>query len=107
MVGREIPIIVILSMVFAQKRRNLVAKNSIELRSRNILIASHTLLDTLNDFQGGINSDIAGDKDFFEVVEHIVVNFRLTSNSTCQLRKNTLLGLLKTLIESLLLFLVK
>ena len=107
MVGRKIPIVVILSMVFAQKRRYLVAKNAIELGSRDILIASHTLLDTLNDFQSGINAHIAGDKDLFEVVEHIVVDFRLTSNSTCQLRKNTLLGLLKTLIESLLLFLVK
>ena len=74
MVAGQIPIVIILCIILCQELGNLILKYSVELRGGHILIASHTLFDSLDDLQSGVHTDITRYQHLFQVVENIVIN---------------------------------
>ena len=107
MIGGQIPIIVIIRIILGQQFGYLLTENAVKFRSADIFIASHTLLDALNNLQCGIYTHIAGDEYLFKIIQYIIINLRLTGYGTSQFIEHTRFGFLQTLIERLLFILTK
>ena len=74
MVAGQIPVVIIFRIILSQQIGDLIAENAVQLRGAHILVSSHTLLDALDDFQGGVHTDITRYQHLFQIVKHIVVN---------------------------------
>ena len=107
MVAWQFPIFVILRVVLGQQRRNLFAKNGIQLRCTHVLVSAYTLFNALNDFQSGVNTDITRYQHFLQIVEHVVVNLRLSRHGTCQFVEHRRLGFLQSFVKRLLVLFTK
>ena len=91
-------------VVFGEELGDLFAEQLIELSRADLFVALYTSLDTLNDFECGLNAYIAGDEDLFKVVEHIVVNLGLACNCVFKFAPHPLFSFLKTCVELFFLF---
>ena len=107
MVAGQVPVVVVLTVVLSQQRGYLVAQDSVQFTRRHIFVTSHTFLNALNNLQRRFNTDIRCYQHFLQVVKHIVVNLRFACYGTGQFVEHAGLGLLQTLIQRLLLFLIK
>ena len=106
-VGRKIPVGCVAAVVLRQQVGNGTPEDTVELGCRYILVAGYTLLDAVDNLYRCVDTDIRGYENLLKIVKDIVVDLRFSGDGTGKLRKNTLLGFLKTLIESLLLFLIE
>ena len=106
-VGRQLPIFTSIGMVFGQERRYLLSQHTVEFRSRHIFVSCHALFNTFYDFQGCVDAHIGGYQHLFQVVQHIVVNFRLARYGPRNLLKYALLGFFQSLVECFLFLLAE
>ena len=107
MVAGQIPVVVILRIVLCQQICDFIAQDAVQLRGADILVARHALLDAPDDLQRRVDAHITRDKHFLEIVEHIVINLRLSGYRTGQFTENAGLGFLQALVERFLLILIK
>ena len=107
MIGRQFPILVISSVILGEQRCNLVAHDIVKFRRRHILVACHTFLDALDNLQGCVNTDIRCDKSLLKIIEHFVVDSRLTHDSTRNLVEDAVFCLLQTIVKNFFLVLIK
>ena len=84
MIAGQIPIRIVIGIVLSQQRCNLLTQDAVQLCRRYIFVASHTLFDALDNLQRRVNADIGCDKNFFQIVKHIVVNLGFSCHRTCQ-----------------------
>ena len=79
---RHVEITLQIGIVLLKQRSYLITKDFIQFICRDIFIPCNTSLDTLDDTQSGVHTDIRSDKHLFKVVEHLLVYLAFTSNST-------------------------
>ena len=94
-----------LIVVFSEKFADFLTEELVKLRGVDIFVAGHTGLDAFDDFKGCVDPYVRGDEHLFEVVKHVIVDFRFSGDGSCDFREETLLGAVKPLVEGLLLFL--
>lgn len=92
---------------FYKHIRDLFAEKTVELGGTHIFVAGGTIAKKVDDFEGGIHSDVACDKRLLKVVEHLVVYLALACHGMCEFVKKTGFGLFKTGVEFLFIFLSK
>ena len=97
----------ILRIVLCQQASDLVTQQGGQFLGGDILVTGHTLLDTVDDFQRGIYTDIRGNQYFLQIIQHIVAHLTLTGDLLGNLGKNTLLRLRQTFIQGFLLVLTE
>jgi hypothetical protein len=68
----------------------------------NVFVALHTFLDPLDDAQGGLHADIAGNEHFFQIVEHGIIHGTFSRHNASQLAEEAGPRALQPLIEVLL-----
>ena len=94
----------LLAVVAGKHLRDLVGDETVELGGADIFVALDAGLKAFDDFQRGVDTDVAGDENILEVVEDLVVDFALACNGTCYLAENARFSPFKTFVERLLLF---
>ena len=103
LIGRDLETFSIVCIVFRKQLCDFIAKNVVELVSRDVLVSFNSSLDALDNVEGRIHAYITCNEDFLKVVEHLVIYLRLACNGTRQFAEETFLRLLKPLIERFLL----
>ena len=98
MITWQIPVVIIFRIVLSQQICNLLLQDAVQFRCWHIFVTSHTFLDTLNDLQRGIHTYVTGDQHLFQIVQHIIVNLRFTSNGTGEFIKHTRFRFLQSLV---------
>ena len=107
LVGRNLETFSIVCVVFREQLCDFIAKNIVKFVSCDVLVSLHSSLDALDNVEGCIYAYVACNKDFLQVVKHLVIHLRLACNGTCQFAKETFLRLLKPLVERFLLLFAK
>ena len=79
----------ILRIVLCQQASDLVTQQGGQFLGGDILVTGHTLLDTVDDFQRGIYTDIRGNQYFLQIIQPIVVHLTLTGDRLGNLGENT------------------
>ena len=90
--------------VFGKKSAYLIAEQTVKLRRIHILVVRHTFLQAFDNLKRGVYAHIGGDENFLQVVEHLIVDFRLACHGTGNFLKQTLLGAVEAFIECFLFF---
>ena len=96
---REAESLSVSAIVFCQQRCYLLAQNLVELVRTDILISGHTFFYAAYDLKRCVHTDIAGDKNLLEIVEHFFVYFRLSRYGSRNLAKHTFLCLSQSVVK--------
>ena len=104
---RQIPVVVVASMVLGKERGNLVAHDAVKLGCRHILVASHTLFDALDNLKSSLHTYIRCNQSLLKIVEHLVVDSRLAHYCTLYLVEYAMLCLFESVVEDFLSVLIK
>ena len=83
---------------------DLFAQDAIQLGGVHVFIAGHPLFDTFDDADGGVDPDVGGDENLFEIIEHFVVHFRFAGHGAGQFGKDPFFGFLQAFVEVFLVF---
>ena len=94
-----------LGVVLGKHLGYFLAQQVVELGRADIFVARHTLLETLDDAQCRVDADIRGHEDFLKLVEHVVIDLRLSGYGMRDAVEKAAFGLFKPLVESLFLLL--
>ena len=58
----------------------------------------------MNHIAGRVDSDVTGDEDVFQIIEHIVVDLRFSGDNVGYFAENAGFGVLKAIVERFFLF---
>ena len=73
-IGRQIPIVIIIRMIFREQISDFLAEDSVKFRGRNVLITSNSLFDAADNFHRSLHTDIRGNQNLLQIVEYIIIN---------------------------------
>ena len=73
-IGRQIPVVIIIRMIFREQISDFLAEDSVKLRGRNVLITSNSLFDAADDLHRSLHTDIRGNQNLLQIVEYIIIN---------------------------------
>ena len=92
-------------IVFGEQGRNFLTQDIVQFLSIDILVAGHSVLNSLDDIQRGLHSYVRSDQHFFQVVQYFIVYFRLSGYCAGYLPKDTFLGFRQSFVQRFFLFL--
>ena len=80
-------------IVLGQQGGYLIAQDAVQLLRVHIFVGRDTLLNALDDFQGGLHAYIRRNQHLFQVVQHLVIHLGLSRYGTGNLSKHAFLRL--------------